>query len=584
MSENDNGRWNTSGWLGEGSGGQQPRSEASPDKPQAPSDAPHTDDDTRRFAPKPDHADRATPSAPATGPETQQHTSWQPGERSGGYTARSANNSASAHGFQADSAQGVQGQGHRPVGPSTQGGALPMSAPASRLGGDRAGSVPQTGQAHAGLAPMSNSTPHAGSAPGAGQPQGAHYGAPRGTNARYVGMSGPAPAGPLGPNGPTGNGYGPSYGQGSWNEPPKRKAKRGVAGTAALALVAGLIGGAGGAGLFYGLSEPHESTSATSEPTTEIRTVASDNGVNWSQVAQEVQPSVVAIDVMTSTSGSTGSGVIIDADGHIVTNHHVIAGARQIQVTLSNGQIIPAEVVGSDASTDLAVLQLETVPDDITPATLGSSEDLIVGEPVVAIGNPLGLSSTVTTGIISALDRPVVTREDDTSEQVVTNAIQIDAAINPGNSGGPLFNASGEVIGINSSIASLTSSDGGSAGSIGLGFAIPVDLVTRVVDDLMDDGTVDHAFIGVTTVSEAVSTETGTRVGARIVEVSPGSPAEQYGLSSGDAILSINGDQLASNTALTGYVRQYAPGETIALEVYRDGSTDTIDLVLGMRE
>jgi len=352
---------------------------------------------------------------------------------------------------------------------------------------------------------------------------------------------------------------------------------------AAIALVAGLVGGAGGAGLVYGLTEPHTDAAVSSETITEIRTVASDGGVNWAQIAKEVQPSVVAIDVRSQGSSSTGSGVIIDTDGHIVTNHHVIAGAQQIQVTLSDGQIINASIVGSDSSTDLAVIQLDEVPEGLTPATLGTSDDLVVGEPVVAIGNPLGLSSTVTTGIISALDRPVVT-EGDTSSAVVTNAIQIDAAINPGNSGGPLFNASGEVIGINSSIASLSSSDGGSTGSIGLGFAIPIDLVTRVVDDLMDDGTVDHAFIGVTTTSEAVATDTGTRVGATVVEVSPGSPAEEYGLESGDTILSINGDQLASNTALTGYVRQYSPGETVVLEVYREGTVRQVELVLGKRE
>ncbi|WP_054952528.1 S1C family serine protease [Flaviflexus massiliensis] len=403
----------------------------------------------------------------------------------------------------------------------------------------------------AGSAPMAQSAPASGGAPYASF--GSH------PNDRY-------------------RGYGGNHAP---QQAPERR--KGVAGVAALALVAGLVGGAGGAGLIYGLTEPHTDAAVSSETQTEIRTVASDGGVNWAQIADEVQPSVVAIEVRGQGTSSTGSGVILDTDGHILTNHHVIAGAQQIQVTLSNGQIIPAEVVGSDASTDLAVIKLTTVPEGITPATFGTSDDLVVGEPVVAIGNPLGLSSTVTTGIISALDRPVVT-EGDEDAAVVTNAIQIDAAINPGNSGGPLFNASGEVIGINSSIASLSSMDGGSAGSIGLGFAIPIDLVTRVVDDLMDDGQVDHAFIGVTTSSQAVETENGTRVGAQVVEVSPGSPAEQAGIEVGDSILSINGDQLPSNTALTGYVRQYSPGETITLQVFSGGSTREIELVLGTRE
>lgn len=357
----------------------------------------------------------------------------------------------------------------------------------------------------------------------------------------------------------------------------------GLGATAAVALIASLLGGAGGAGIMYGLIEPTSDETAAEQPA-EIRTIASDEGVNWAAVAEDVRPSVVAIESITAAGGSTGSGVIIDADGHIITNHHVIAGTQQIMVTLSDGEIIAADVVGSDASTDLAVLRLESIPEDISPARLGSSENLVVGEPVVAIGNPLGLSSTVTTGIISALDRPVVTREGSSSDAVVTNAIQIDAAINPGNSGGPLFNAEGEVIGINSSIASLSSADGGTAGSIGLGFAIPIDLADRVVTDLLDDGTVDHAFIGVTTTSEVVTVDGSNQVAARIVDVSPGSPAAEYGLEQGDAILSINGDRLASNTALTGYVRQYAPGETVTLEVARGGSVTEIDLVLGERD
>lgn len=368
-----------------------------------------------------------------------------------------------------------------------------------------------------------------------------------------------------------------------WHGQPPARRKSSLSATAAVALVAALLGGAGGAGIMYGLIEPTSNETATQQ-STEVRTVSSDNGVNWAAISEQVQPSVVAIESSSESSASTGSGVIVDAEGHIVTNHHVIAGSRQIQVTLSDGTILSAQVVGSDASTDVAVLLLDEVPAGLTPATLGSSDNLVVGEPVVAIGNPLGLSSTVTTGIISALDRPVVTREDSASDAVVTNAIQIDAAINPGNSGGPLFNADGEVIGINSSIASLSSTDGGTSGSIGLGFAIPIDLVNRVVDDLLDDGTVDHAFIGVTTTSEVVTLDGTNQVAARVVEVSAGSPAEQYGLQGGDAILSINGHPLASNTALTGYVRQYAPGETVVLEVARDGSVTEIELVLGQRE
>ncbi|MDO5722825.1 MAG: trypsin-like peptidase domain-containing protein [Flaviflexus sp.] len=359
----------------------------------------------------------------------------------------------------------------------------------------------------------------------------------------------------------------------------------------ALALVSGLVGGAGGAGITYGLmdegSQVAERTEAGSNGSAEgtentAAPASAPSGVDWAKITEQVQPSVVAIEAASATEGHAGSGVIIDKAGYVLTNHHVIAGTEDIHVTLSTGQIVSATLVGSDPSTDLAVLKLADTK-GISPATFGSSASLVVGQPVVAVGNPLGLSQTVTTGIISALDRPVVTkRKAGDPDPVITNAIQIDAAINPGNSGGPLFDAQGKVIGINSSIASI--SEGDVAGSIGLGFAIPIDLAKRIATDIIDTGTVSHAFVGVSTRSEVVTVDGESRVAAVIGEVVPGSPADKAGLREGDAITAIDDDEVVSNTSLTGYVRQHAPGETVTLSIVRDGSATTVDLTLESRE
>jgi putative serine protease PepD len=204
---------------------------------------------------------------------------------------------------------------------------------------------------------------------------------------------------------------------------------------------------------------------------------------DWTSVTSAVQESVVAIQVESQGGGAEGSGVVLDSEGRILTNNHVVADAQTVQVTLSDGRVYEADIVGTDPTTDLAVVQLTDPPSDLKPAKFGDSSDVVVGEPVMALGNPLGLANTATTGIVSALDRPVTASAEDGSDQVVTNAIQIDAAVNPGNSGGPLFNASGEVIGITSSIATLSGGmASGSSGSIGLGFAIPSNLATQIGD------------------------------------------------------------------------------------------------------
>ncbi|MBO3101761.1 trypsin-like peptidase domain-containing protein [Cellulomonas sp. zg-ZUI168] len=302
---------------------------------------------------------------------------------------------------------------------------------------------------------------------------------------------------------------------------------------------------------------------------------------NWEAVADAVQESVVAIQVSDGNgSGSQGSGVIVDEDGHIVTNNHVVAGADgQVQVTLTDGRLFQADVIGTDPTTDLAVIKLTDAPDDLTPAELGDSSEVAVGQPVMAVGNPLGLANTVTTGIVSAVDRPVSTSGDSADEAIVTNAIQIDAAVNPGNSGGPLFDAEGLVIGINSSIATLSSQ----SGSIGLGFAIPVDLVKNIATQLIEDGTAEHAFLGVG-LSDGTATADGvTRHGAVVESVSDGSPAADAGLQVGDTIVAIDDQAVGGAESLTAYVRELVSGAKSTLTVVRDGRTTEVDVTLAVR-
>ncbi len=319
---------------------------------------------------------------------------------------------------------------------------------------------------------------------------------------------------------------------------------------------------------------------------------------DWQAVSKAVRPVTVQIQVVSGRSGDTGSGVIWNTQGDIVTNHHVVAAAQSddaITVSLYDGRLYHATVVGTDPTTDLAVIRLVDPPKDLVAANLGNSDQLAVGQPVMAIGSPLGYADTVTTGIVSALNRPVAVESSTPTEQdqwgipsreqpelVITNAIQVDASINPGNSGGPLFNAAGEVIGINSSIASMASSSG-SAGSIGLGFAIPVDLVTNVAKQIIEKGEAEHAFMGVT-VQNAVATVDGTsRLGAQVASVSDGGPAAQAGIQKGDIVIAINDNDVLSAKSLTGFVRRYNSGDQVSVKVVRDGKIAEIPVTLQAR-
>jgi putative serine protease PepD len=317
----------------------------------------------------------------------------------------------------------------------------------------------------------------------------------------------------------------------------------------------------------------------------------------WGQVANAVEPSVVAVQVQAGNSGGEGSGVILDTTGRILTNNHVVSeavgGQGQIRVVLSDGRAYPATIVGTDPTTDLAVIKMSSAPSGLKPATLGDSGAVKIGDPVMAIGNPLGLSDTVTTGIVSALNRPVSTSEGGqgqnpfggggtASEPVVTNAIQTDAAINPGNSGGALIDSGGRVIGITSSIASL-SSGGGQAGSIGLGFAIPINEAKQVADQLVKTGKVDHSYLGVSLQDDEVTLDGAQREAAVLRSVSSGQAADKAGLKTGDAVIAINGQRVDGTNSLVGSIRAIAPGTKVTLTIVRDGKQQDISVTLGTR-
>jgi putative serine protease PepD len=304
-----------------------------------------------------------------------------------------------------------------------------------------------------------------------------------------------------------------------------------------------------------------------------------------------------------AVSDGEGSGVVLDAQGHVLTNNHVISGAGSggIQVTLTDGRTYAATVVGADPTTDLAVLKLSTVPSGVRPATFGDSSAVKVGDQVMAIGNPLGLSDTVTTGIVSAVNRPVSTASSEggasgdpsgpfgsggtvSSQEVVTDAIQTDAAINPGNSGGALLNGSGQVIGITSSIAALGSPSGGpsggQSGSIGLGFAIPAGEAKNVAGQLLSTGKVQHAYLGVSLRDGVAPVAGAQRRAAVVASVAPGTPAAAAGLATGDAVVAVNGISVDSSVALIGGVRAMTPGQQVTLTTVRGGSTRQVTVTL----
>lgn len=394
------------------------------------------------------------------------------------------------------------------------------------------------------------------------------------------------PAGPNNPN--NGNPFGAPQQNGAAAKP---KSASGVTGHVMTGVVAALVSAVLCLGVGYAAITNGWVTVPTSSSLTNVKSNTSGSGsakaksgeaADWSAVAKEVSDSVVSIDVATSDGNAKGSGAIISDKGYIVTNNHVISGAKQIQVTLANGTIYSAQIVGTDTTTDLAVIKLDNPPSNLKAAEFADSDNLAVGESVMAIGNPLGYDDTATVGIVSALNRPV-TVSDDNNNDIVTNAVQIDAAVNPGNSGGPTFNAAGQVIGINSSIASTTTSSG-TAGSIGIGFAIPSNLVKRVANEIIDNGTVQHVALGVTVKSSTVEADGVTRGCTQVQSVVDNSPAAKAGVKAGDSIVAFNGKAVNNNYSLLGYVRASAMNDKVTLTVVRDGNTMELDVTLDQEE
>ncbi len=384
-------------------------------------------------------------------------------------------------------------------------------------------------------------------------------------------------------------------GQGFPNQPNQTpvvtKQKSGMTSHVVTAVVAALVSGALCLGVGFTVITNGWVHAPTSSSLSDVKSNTSGSGsakaksgtaVDWTAVAKEVSDSVVAIDVATSDGEAKGSGVVISDKGYISTNNHVISGAQQIQVTLASGAVYSAKVVGTDTTTDLAVIKLDNPPSDLKVAEFADSDNLAVGEAVMAIGNPLGYDDTATTGIVSALNRPVTVTDDD-NNAIVTNAVQIDAAINPGNSGGPTFNAAGQVIGINSSIAS-TASSSGTAGSIGIGFAIPSNLVKRVANEIIDNGSVKHVVLGITIKSSTVEADGVTRGCAQVQAVTDGGPASKAGVKAGDSIVAFNGKAVNNNYSLLGYVRASAMGDKVKLTVVRGGNTMDLEVTLDQEE
>ena len=367
--------------------------------------------------------------------------------------------------------------------------------------------------------------------------------------------------------------------------PPPSERKKGragvitgvIAGAAAVSLVAGGIGGVIGYLVAENSTAP-ESTAIASPAVAPAQSgdesVPALSGI--ADLAAAVQPAVVQLNVGAAEGEGTGSGFIISEDGYIVTNHHVAGPAGEdgrVEVVFADGSTANGTLVGSDAGYDLAVVKVER--EGLQSLELGSSSDVRVGDLAIAVGSPLGLQGTVTSGIVSALERPVTAGGQ--GETSFINAIQTDAAINPGNSGGPLVNGSGEVIGVNTAIASLGAFNG-AAGNIGLGFAIPIDTAKRIVDEIITTGSSTTPVIGV----QLDMTFEGP--GAKVAEVTPGSGAAEAGIQDGDVITAIGGDVIAEPTELIVSIRSNAPGDTVELTVLRDGRTQDVMVTLAASE
>ena len=410
-------------------------------------------------------------------------------------------------------------------------------------------------------------------------------------NPFFAAPQGPPPEGP--PAHATGQMPGHGTGQGTMTGPPpvqRRPRRTGLAAAVvATALVAGGAAGVGGAAAWSALDDSGSSSAGSPDTRTTSQVVDTPDAAapagSVEQVAAKVLPSVVKIDVSGAQGAGSGSGIILSSDGEILTNNHVVelaGNGGSIGVSFNDGSTAKAEVLGTDPLTDTAVIKAQDVS-GLTPATIGKSGDLKVGESVVAIGSPFGLDSTVTSGIVSALDRPVDVGSDGQGNSTTYPAIQTDAAINPGNSGGALADLDGNVVGINSSIRTASSSQG-EAGSIGLGFAIPMDEVMPIVDQMRNGETPTHARLGIS-VSD-VGARPGAQVdpdatpGAEIQDVNTGSTADDAGLAKGDVITKVDDHLITGADSLVATIRSYRPGDKVTVTYEHDGDSKTVTLEL----
>jgi putative serine protease PepD len=515
-------------------------------------------------------------------------------ERPGGENAEEPNDTSSAESGPvagAHTASSLPGPAGSPGPEPDQPTYVQAWPPPPRTPGDaEAGPQPQAGQ----YGPSAPSAPY-------GQP--GQYEGQYGT--QHLGQYGEQPYGgqPYGAYGQPGHGAAAGSGGHKWWSPKSKVVAGGIA--LALVLGGGLAGGAVAAMI------GHNGTTLASP--TAVRAASGKSLTGVAAIAQEVQPSTVSITVTTPQGQDEGTGVVIRSDGMIMTNNHVVADASrggQIMVRFNDGKKASATVVGTDPATDLAVIKVAGVS-GLRPVTFGNSDQLHVGDPVVAIGSPLGLEGSVTAGIISALHRTLRESGNEQPQQpppgfgdfgggqggqggqgggqggqggqglgqqqggsggtAIGDAIQTDAAINPGNSGGPLVNAEGQVIGINTAIAT----SGGGSGNIGVGFAIPIDTAKQVSDQLIKTGKATHAYLGVT-----LSDASGDQQGALVATVQGGTPAASAGLKEGDIVTQVDGKPVDGADALSAAIRGHNPGDKITLTYVRDGSKHTVNVQL----
>ncbi|WP_333778614.1 S1C family serine protease [Streptomyces sp. IBSBF 3136] len=486
------------------------------------------------------------------------------------------------------------------VPPAPSAPPVPVASPAA----SPQGAVPDAGAPTTPLPPVHPGAPGApeqGTAATAQFPAGPagqpHAGGP-GPDAHQP-YGGPGPEGSWPPPPPATPSYGDGAGgagAGGWGssyQQPAPKPRSGRGGLVAAVLVAALVAGGLGGGLGYTLAKDNDTSGSTTVS-------ASDSSASQvkrapgtiANVAARALPSTVTIEAeSTSGEGGTGTGFVFDKQGHIVTNNHVVADAvdgGKLTATFPDGKKYDAEVVGHAQGYDVAVIKLKNAPSDLQPLALGNSDRVAVGDETIAIGAPFGLSNTVTTGIISAKNRPVASSDGSSSSKAsYMSALQTDASINPGNSGGPLLDASGAVIGINSAIQSSSSGGlgAGQSGSIGLGFAIPINQAKYVAQQLIKNGKPVYAKIGA-----SVSLEDSTG-GAKITDqgtggsaaVESGGPADKAGLKPGDVITKLDDHVIDSGPTLIGEIWTHKPGDKVTVTYKRGGDEHTVDLTLGSR-